>query len=79
MLRRGGNVLRWRWGEGGPGGEREAQSNARLVKWSDGTASVMLGDQVCGAWARGGCMVTVHGGCVGFRMGGCMEAACNVL
>jgi RNA polymerase-associated protein LEO1 len=45
MLRRGGNVLRWRWGRG-LGGERVAQTNARLVKWSDGSESVMLGDQV---------------------------------
>lgn len=46
VLRRGGNIIRWRHGEG-PGGERVAESNARLIKWSDGTESVMLGDQVC--------------------------------
>lgn len=48
MLRRGGNVIRWRWARG-PGGERVPLSNARLVRWSDGTESVMLGDQV-GSW-----------------------------
>jgi hypothetical protein len=45
LLRRAGNVVRWRWGVG-PGGERVPVSNARLVKWSDGSESVMLGDQV---------------------------------
>jgi hypothetical protein len=47
-LRRGGNVIRWRWHRGADG-ERAPVTNARLVKWSDGTESVMLGDQV-GGW-----------------------------
>jgi RNA polymerase-associated protein LEO1 len=36
------NVVRWRWGPGGPG-SGQAESNARLVRWSDGSLQVQLG------------------------------------
>ena len=34
------NVVRWRWGPGG-----QAESNARLVRWSDGSLQVQLGGE----------------------------------
>ena len=40
-----GNVVRWRWGIDEQG-NRVKESNARIVKWSDGTTQLMIGNRV---------------------------------
>lgn len=42
---RDSNVIRWRWATG-PKGEPVKESNARFVKWSDGSMQLLLGDEV---------------------------------
>lgn len=42
-----GAVVRWRWAQG-PDGQQVAQSNARFVRWEDGTTQLLLGDEVRG-------------------------------
>ena len=39
---------RWRWAPG-PDGEPVRQSNARFVRWSDGSLQLWLGDEVLDA------------------------------
>lgn len=39
---------RWRWAPG-PDGEQVRQSNARFVRWSDGSLQLWLGDEVLDA------------------------------
>jgi RNA polymerase-associated protein LEO1 len=39
------NTLRWKWGKNADG-EVERQSNARMVRWSDGSVSLQLGSDV---------------------------------
>ena len=40
-----GNVVRWRWGIDEQG-NRVKESNARIVKWSDGTTQLLIGNRV---------------------------------
>lgn len=45
------NTIRWRFRDGQddpsiPAAEREKESNARFVRWSDGTMSLVLGDEM---------------------------------
>ncbi|KAJ1306541.1 hypothetical protein OPQ81_007542 [Rhizoctonia solani] len=39
------NTIRWRWIQG-ENGEMKKQSNARVVKWSDGSMSLQLGTEI---------------------------------
>ncbi|KDN43246.1 hypothetical protein RSAG8_06213, partial [Rhizoctonia solani AG-8 WAC10335] len=39
------NTIRWRWVQG-ESGEMKKQSNARIVKWSDGSMSLQLGTEL---------------------------------
>ncbi|WVQ74569.1 hypothetical protein IAR50_004170 [Cryptococcus sp. DSM 104548] len=39
------NTIRWRWATG-PDGEPTRQSNARMLRWSDGSVSLQLGDDL---------------------------------
>ncbi|CAE6359252.1 unnamed protein product [Rhizoctonia solani] len=39
------NTIRWRWIQG-EDGEMKKQSNARIVKWSDGSMSLQLGTEI---------------------------------
>lgn len=40
------NTLRWKYGKGGDGATVTKESNARFVKWSDGSLSLQLGEEL---------------------------------
>lgn len=40
------NTLRWKYGKGGDGSTVTKESNARFVKWSDGSLSLQLGEEL---------------------------------
>eukprot|EP00887_Chlorella_sp_A99_P005619 scaffold1.g5619.t1 len=39
------NRIRWRYAPAGPGGAPTRQSNARFVRWSDGSLQLLVGDE----------------------------------
>ncbi|KAF8316808.1 hypothetical protein DL93DRAFT_2226627 [Clavulina sp. PMI_390] len=39
------NTVRWRWAKG-PDGKLYRQSNSRIIRWSDGTMSLQLGNEI---------------------------------
>jgi RNA polymerase-associated protein LEO1 len=44
-VRMGDNAMRWRWAEAAPGEPPRRESNARLVRWSDGSVQLAVGDE----------------------------------
>eukprot|EP01026_Neomeris_dumetosa_P028282 TRINITY_DN22902_c1_g1_i2.p1 TRINITY_DN22902_c1_g1~~TRINITY_DN22902_c1_g1_i2.p1 ORF type:complete len:425 (-),score=98.28 TRINITY_DN22902_c1_g1_i2:167-1441(-) len=39
-------IIRWRWRADGEGGQQQKESNAKWIKWSDGSESLAIGDEV---------------------------------
>ncbi|CAD5227768.1 unnamed protein product [Bursaphelenchus okinawaensis] len=53
------NTIRWRWVKDPKTGEYKKQSNAKIVKWSDGTMSMYLGSEIFEVQKQD-CMPNMH-------------------